>query len=70
MFNNGIVVQTHTGNMFIDAELAYHQERMLEAARDGRQARQARGVRSRTPRGVDRLRSALHRTSPGAPAVR
>ena len=70
MFSNGITVQTHTGNMFIDAEAAYHQERMLEAARDARQARQARVTSTHAPRALDRLRHALHRATSGAPAVR
>jgi hypothetical protein len=70
MFSNGIFVQTHTGNTFIDAELAYHQERMFEAARDARQARQARATRIHGPRRLDRLRGALHRAPSRAAAVR
>ncbi len=70
MFSNGITVQTHTGNMFIDAEAAYHQERMLEAARDARQARQAHVTGTHGPSRFDRLRRALQHATPGAPAVR
>jgi hypothetical protein len=63
MFSNGITVQTHTGNTLLDAEAAYHQERMFQAASDARRARQARTPRSHGRRGLDRLRGALHRTS-------
>jgi len=70
MFSNGINVQTHTGNVFIDAEAAYHQERMLEAARDARRARQAQVTRTAGPRALDRVRHALRRPTAGTPAVR
>lgn len=70
MFGNGITVQTHTGNLFIDAEAAYHQERMLEAARGARQARQAQLTGTRAPRPLARLRQALRHTAAGATAAR
>lgn len=77
MFSNGITLQTHTGNTLLDAEATYHQERMLEAARDASDARQAKQARSNTrtakasgPRGLDRLRSVLHRVTSGAAAAR
>lgn len=69
MFSDGPIVQTHTGNLFIDAEAAYHQERMLDAARGARQARQAQANATHGPRALDRLRHALHRATSGTPAV-
>lgn len=76
MFSNGITLQTYTGNTVLDAEATYHQERMLEAAHDARDARRAKQTRSNTradkasgPRGLDRLRSVLHRTTSGAAAA-
>jgi hypothetical protein len=75
MFSNGIHVQTNTGNTLIATEATYHRERLLEAARDARLARRARSTsagttRSPRPSGLGRLRSILHRTATGAPAVR
>lgn len=73
MFSNAITVQPHTGNTLLDAEAAYHQERLLEAVHDARQARQARTSRADKaagPRGVSRLRGVLHRVTSGAAAAR
>ncbi len=70
MFSNGIQVHTHSGDLFIDAELVYRQEQMLASARDAARARQARATRAHRSRGLDRLRGAFHRPAHGTAAVR
>jgi len=70
MFGNGIQVHTHSGDLFIDAELVYRQEQMLEAAREATRARQARATRADGSHGLGRLRRAFHRAAHSTPAVR